>query len=76
MVKTSGKLSNQLHVYRAQRKWSQKEVAEKVGVSRQTIISIEANKYNPSIILCFKLANLFGVGIQDIFEFTEGDVEK
>ncbi|WLR41683.1 helix-turn-helix transcriptional regulator [Bacillus carboniphilus] len=70
-MKEKGKLYNNLHVLRAQNKWSQKDVAEKVGVSRQTIVSIEANKYNPSLILAFKLANLFDVDINNVFEYKE-----
>ncbi|MGD6894502.1 helix-turn-helix transcriptional regulator [Bacillus infantis] len=65
-------LANQLAVLRAARKWSQKEVADKVGVSRQTINSIEANRYNPSLILAFKLAELFGTDINEIFRYVEG----
>ncbi|KGX85048.1 helix-turn-helix transcriptional regulator [Pontibacillus litoralis] len=71
MAKHQGQLNNQLNVLRAQKKWSQEDVATKVGVSRQTIISIEANKYNPSLILSFKLAKLFEVDIQDIFSYSE-----
>lgn len=72
MKKNKGHLTNQLHVLRAQKKWSQKYVAEKIGVSRQTIISVETNKYNPSLILSFQLARLFEVDINDIFTYTEG----
>lgn len=75
MKKEGATLSNQLHVLRAQHKLTQKDVAEKVNVSRQTIVSIEANKYNPSLILSFRLANLFGVSIEDIFDFSEGETE-
>ncbi|MCM3538055.1 helix-turn-helix transcriptional regulator [Priestia endophytica] len=72
MKKDEGVLHNKLHVLRAERKWTQKEVAEKIQVSRQTIVSIEANKYNPSLILSFKLAQLFGVRIEEIFQYSEG----
>ncbi|MFP3887058.1 helix-turn-helix transcriptional regulator [Priestia filamentosa] len=71
MKDKKGELSNQLYVLRAQKRWSQRDVAEKVGVSRQTIISIEANRYNPSLILAFKLAKLFEVDIMDIFQYEE-----
>jgi putative transcriptional regulator len=66
-------LANQLAVLRAARKWSQKEVADKVGVSRQTINSIEANRYNPSLILAFKLAELFETDINQIFRYVEAE---
>lgn len=65
------KLVNHLAVLRASRRWSQKEVAEKLGVSRQTINSIEANRYSPSLILAFKLADLFGTDINQVFRFEE-----
>lgn len=70
-METNGELTNSLYVLRATRKWSQQEVADRLGVSRQTIASIEANKYNPSLILGFKIAQLFGVNINDVFQYTE-----
>ncbi|MUV38302.1 putative HTH-type transcriptional regulator [Lentibacillus sp. JNUCC-1] len=74
-MKETGILYNRLAVLRAERKWSQKEVAERVGVSRQTIISIENNRYNPSLKLAFELAHLFNVDINDVFQYEkkEGD---
>jgi len=72
MGKNKRVLSNRLHVLRAEKKWSQAEVAEKIGVSRQTVISIESNRYNPSLVLAFKLARLFEVDINDIFIYLEG----
>ena len=49
----------------------QEDLAKSVGVSRQTIISIEKGKYNPSILLAFKIANHFGKKIEEIFIFEE-----
>ncbi len=49
--------------------WTQEGLAKRLGVTRQTIISMEKGTYNPSLTLAFKLANLFGVKIEDIFEF-------
>ena len=49
---------------------TQQQLAEKVGASRQTIISIEAGKYSPSLELAFRIADAFGVPIGDVFEFT------
>lgn len=49
---------------------TQKELAEKVGVSRQTIVAIEAGKYAPSLELAFQIAEAFGVKIQDVFAFS------
>ncbi|MCL1695621.1 MULTISPECIES: helix-turn-helix transcriptional regulator [unclassified Lysinibacillus] len=62
-------LTNTLHILRAKKKWSQKEVAERLGVSRQTINSIEANKYSPSLVLAFKIAKLFDVDINEVFQY-------
>jgi len=64
-------ISNRLAVLRAEKKWSQKIVAEKVGVSRQTIISLEANRYNPSLKLAFDLADIFDKDINDVFQYVE-----
>jgi putative transcriptional regulator len=47
---------------------TQQDLAEKVGVSRQTIIAIESGKYSPSLELAFRIADAFGVGIGDVFE--------
>lgn len=47
---------------------TQQELAEKAGASRQTIIAIEAGKYSPSLELAFKIADVFGVSINDVFE--------
>ncbi len=49
--------------------WTQEGIAKHLGVTRQTIISMEKGTYNPSLALAFKLANLFGVKIEDIFEY-------
>jgi putative transcriptional regulator len=51
--------------------WTQESLAKRLGVTRQTIISMEKGSYNPSLTLAFKLANLFGVKIEDIFEYRD-----
>lgn len=53
---------------RAEREWTQADLAERLEVSRQTIISIEKGKYDPSLPLAFKMAALFGLPIEEIFE--------
>ena len=58
---------------RKERKVTQEELADVLGVTRQTIISIENGKYNASLILAHKIAQFFGVGIEDIFIFNEED---
>ena len=60
-------MKNKLKVFRAMYDLTQEDLAEKVGVTRQTINAIEKRKYNPSLELAFKLAKLFEVKIEDIF---------
>lgn len=64
-------MTNNLKVFRAKYDLTQKELAEKVDVTRQTIISIEKEKYEPSLTLAFKLASFFNVKIEDIFIYKE-----
>jgi putative transcriptional regulator len=64
-----GQLHNKLHVLRAEKKWTQQDLAKKVGVSRQTIASIESNRYNPSLILAFEISAVFDKEIQDVFKY-------
>lgn len=64
-------MENNLKVWRAKEDLTQKELAEKVEVTRQTINSIERGKYDPSLELAFKLAELFECKIEDIFDFQE-----
>ncbi|MBN2329656.1 MAG: helix-turn-helix transcriptional regulator [Candidatus Omnitrophica bacterium] len=52
---------------------TQQELADQVGVTRQTIIAIEANRYSPSLTLAFKIARFFGVSIEDVFHYEDGD---
>jgi putative transcriptional regulator len=60
-------VNNKLRVLRAERGWTQADLAERAGVSRQTINVIEAGKYDPSLPLAFKLARLFEAKIEDVF---------
>jgi putative transcriptional regulator len=61
-------MKNQLRELRAAKAWSQGDLAEKLGVSRQTINAIETEKYDPSLPLAFKIARLFKQPIEKIFE--------
>jgi len=61
-------MKNRLKVLRAERNWSQAKLAELLDVSRQTINAIETGKYDPSLPLAFKIAALFGLKIEDIFD--------
>ena len=60
-------MKNRLKELRAGREWSQAELAERLDVSRQTVNSIETDKYDPSLPLAFKIARLFGQSIEAIF---------
>lgn len=60
-------MRNNLRVLRAERKWSQAELADRLGVSRQAINAIETEKHDPSLTLAFDLADIFGQNIEDIF---------
>ncbi len=61
-------MKNRLKVLRAEMNWSQAELADRLGVSRQTVNAIETGKYDPSLPLAFKLAQLFEARIEQIFE--------
>ena len=65
-------MKNTLKDLRAEREWSQADLAEQLGVSRQTVNAIETEKYDPSLPLAFKIAKLFGKKIEEIFLPEEG----
>ncbi len=60
-------MKNQVRTMRTAKGWSQSELAEKLEVSRQTVNAIEAERYDPSLPLAFKLARVFKVSIEDLF---------
>ncbi len=61
-------VKNRLRVLRAERDWSQADLADKLDVSRQTVNAIETGRYDPSLPLAFRIARLFGQKIEEIFE--------
>jgi putative transcriptional regulator len=61
-------MKNKLRELRAAREWSQSDLADKLGVSRQTVNAIETERYDPGLPLAFKVADLFKQPIEDIFE--------
>lgn len=61
-------MKNRLKVLRAERNWSQADLAERTGVSRQAINAVETGKFDPSLPLAFTLAEVFGLRIEDIFD--------
>jgi putative transcriptional regulator len=60
-------MKNNLKILRAEKNWSQADLADKLNVSRQTINAIETEKYDPSLPLAFSIAKLFGKKIEEIF---------
>lgn len=60
-------MKNRIKVLRAERNWSQADLADRLGVSRQTVNAIETEKYDPSLPLAFKIADMFDMRIEDIF---------
>lgn len=65
-------MKNRLKVLRAERDWSQADLAERLAVSRQTVNAIETEKYDPSLPLAFKIAGLFKMKIEEIFVPEKG----
>ncbi|WP_329742284.1 helix-turn-helix transcriptional regulator [Dyella sp. A6] len=64
-------MNNRVRALRGERDWSQADLAERLDVSRQTVNAIETGKYDPSLPLAFKIARLFGLAIEFIFEPSE-----
>ena len=65
------KIVNRLHVFRAEKRITQDQLAKEIGVTRATIIAIEKGSYNPSLELAFRLARFFKTDIQSIFSIEE-----
>lgn len=66
-------MKNRIKDLRREKKLTQEELSELVGVSRQSIVAIETGKYNPSLKLAYKIARQFNHTIEDVFLFDEGD---
>ena len=65
------KLNNRLRVLRAEKEISQQMLADEIGISRQTVNSIERGKFNPSVVTALKMAKFFGVAVEDAFQLKE-----
>lgn len=72
-VATKLKIQSKIHVCRAEKKITQQDLADVIGVTRATIISIEKGNYNPSLELCFRIAMYFEKDIQEIFYVEKED---
>lgn len=66
-------IQNRIKVLRAERDWTQADLAKKVGISRQAVISIEKYKYTPSLELAFRIAEAFNVSINEVFKYKDGE---
>ena len=66
-------MKNRLKVLRAERDWSQQDLADRLQVSRQSVNAIETGKYDPSLPLAFRIAELFALPIEDIFTSPSQD---
>ena len=74
---TAGIISNSIRRLRfEQGEMTQQALAEKVGVTRQTVNAIEANKYSPSLETAFRIASVFGVPLETVFQYAEVPVKK
>lgn len=69
-------MNNHVRAFREQLDLTQEQLANQLGVSRQTIISIESGRYNPSLILAYKIATVFGKTIEKVFDFSEVKGER
>ena len=69
-------MKNRLKILRAERDWSQADLADHLGVSRQTITALETGKYDPSLPLAFKIARLFQLPIEKIFQDSEAEEQR
>ena len=66
-------MENKIRVARAERRMTQQQLADAVGVSRQTINAIESGKFVPSTVLALKMAKIFGKSVEEIFQLEDGD---
>ena len=66
-------MKNTIKVERARNNMTQQDLADKLAVSRQTILAIEAGKFNPSTLLSIKMARLFGCSVEDLFIIEDGE---
>lgn len=66
-------MKNSIKVERAKKNWTQADLADKIGVSRQAVNSIETGKFVPSTVLALKMAKVFGTPVEEVFQLEKGD---
>lgn len=71
MDAVSDELDNRIRVFRAEHRMSQAELAERIGVSRKTISTIEVGRFVPSTVIALKIARYFGVSVEDVFSLKD-----
>jgi putative transcriptional regulator len=69
-------VQTKLKVYRAMHNLTQEDLAEAIGVTRQTVIAMEKGKYNPSLQLAFKIAHYFKIKIEDVFSYDQNEKKQ
>ncbi len=69
-------MKNRIRVFRAEQGWSQADLADRLGVSRQTVNAIENGRYDPSLPLAFRIGRVFGVAIEEVFEDSSDEGVK
>jgi putative transcriptional regulator len=69
-------MKNRLRVLRAEKDWTQAQLAEIVGVSRHAVIAVENGKYDPALPLAFKLARAFGKTVEEVFVWEDGSLQE
>lgn len=69
-------MKNRIRVLRAERRWSQADLADRIGVSRQTINAIENERYDPSLPLAFRISRIFDMPIEAIFQYEPGEGDE
>ena len=75
-MKPTHDIRNQVRRYRRAAEITQERLAEQIGVTRQTIVSIEKGKYTPSVALALLLADVLGVRVEDLFQLKSGDAHE
>jgi putative transcriptional regulator len=72
---TAKSLKNKIKVYRAMNDWTQEELARRVNVTRKTINTVENRKFTPSAYLAIRIAQAFGVSVEEVFQIEEAEEE-